>query len=125
MGETLRSQRLVCVSCDIHKRVELYFSSTVLFRQGEARGDAEPPPTLIVHGDRDVVIPPANARALAGRWPGARVELFAGCGHALMAQEPQRIAELIRLWSKRNFERGRRDEGAKSQRCPHLRHRSA
>lgn len=65
-------------------------------RAGEARGDAEPPPTLIVHGDQDIVIPPANAKALASHWPDAQVELFAGCGHALMAQEPQRIADLIR-----------------------------
>jgi len=56
----------------------------------------EPPPVLIVHGDRDAVIPPANSRSLAARWPNAQVELFPGCGHALMAQEPQRIAALIR-----------------------------
>lgn len=52
-------------------------------------------PVLIAHGDEDVVIPPANAEALAVRCPGCRVELLAGCGHALMAQEPERLAELI------------------------------
>jgi pimeloyl-ACP methyl ester carboxylesterase len=51
---------------------------------------------LVLHGTEDVVIPPANAPRLAERWPGARVELFEGCGHALMAQQPQRVAELIR-----------------------------
>ncbi len=54
------------------------------------------PPTLILHGELDQVIPAANAKPLAARWPGARVELFPGCGHALMAQEPQRIAGLVR-----------------------------
>ncbi len=63
---------------------------------GSADGGPVTAPVLIVHGDRDEVIPPPNARVLAARWPSARVELFAGCGHALMAQEPQRIAELIR-----------------------------
>jgi pimeloyl-ACP methyl ester carboxylesterase len=53
-------------------------------------------PVLVLHGTEDVVIPPANALALAERWPGAHVELFEGCGHALMAQEPERVAELIR-----------------------------
>jgi pimeloyl-ACP methyl ester carboxylesterase len=53
------------------------------------------PPVLIAHGAEDVVIPPANAAALAARWPGARVELFEGGGHAFMAQEPQRLADLI------------------------------
>jgi 3-oxoadipate enol-lactonase len=81
--------------------------STEILRAQEAAMDAwhrnlspqpnedEATPTLVMHGDLDVVIPPANAQALATRWPGAQVELFAGCGHALMAQEPQRIAALI------------------------------
>jgi pimeloyl-ACP methyl ester carboxylesterase len=50
---------------------------------------------LVAHGAEDLVIPPANADALAARWPGARVERFAGGGHAFMAQEPRRLAELI------------------------------
>jgi 3-oxoadipate enol-lactonase len=53
------------------------------------------PPTLIVHGDDDVVIPAGNAGRLAQRWPGARVELFEGCAHAVMAQEPRRVAAAI------------------------------
>ncbi len=54
------------------------------------------PPVLAACGEEDAVIPPANAEALAARWPGCRVERFAGCGHALMAQEPDRLADLIR-----------------------------
>lgn len=53
-------------------------------------------PVLVLHGTEDAVIPAANAMALAARWPGAQLELFEGCGHALMAQDPQRVAELIR-----------------------------
>ncbi len=52
-------------------------------------------PTLIAHGSADVVIPVANAAALADTWPDSRVELFDGCGHAFFAQEPQRAARLI------------------------------
>ncbi|HET6999334.1 MAG TPA: alpha/beta hydrolase [Solirubrobacterales bacterium] len=58
--------------------------------------DGVPPPTLVIHGELDQVIPPANAEPLAARWPGAQIEVFPGCGHALMAQQPQRIADLIR-----------------------------
>jgi len=61
----------------------------------EAPGAAAPP-VLVAHGEEDVVIPVANAAALAARWSGARVERFAGCGHAFMAQEPARLAELLR-----------------------------
>jgi pimeloyl-ACP methyl ester carboxylesterase len=53
------------------------------------------PPVLIAHGNDDVLIPPANADALAAHWPGARVERFDGGGHAFMAQEPDRLAALI------------------------------
>ena len=56
-------------------------------------------PTLILHGDRDEVIPVANAEKLASHWPGARAEVLEGCGHALMAQEPQRVAGAIRAAS--------------------------
>jgi pimeloyl-ACP methyl ester carboxylesterase len=53
------------------------------------------PPALALHGGADVVIPPANAARLAGRWPGCGVELIAGAGHAVMAQEPVRVAAMI------------------------------
>jgi len=59
-------------------------------------GGGDVPPTLIVHGELDAVIPAANAEPLAARWPGARVELLDGCGHALMAQEPETAVGLIR-----------------------------
>jgi pimeloyl-ACP methyl ester carboxylesterase len=58
-------------------------------------GVAADVPVLVAHGDLDVVIPPANVAPLAARFPGATVEIFDGCGHALMAQQPQRLVELI------------------------------
>ena len=63
--------------------------------RSSSRGGGSPP-TLIVHGDLDAVIPVANATALATIWPGAWVEILPGCAHGLMAQEPQRLAGLIR-----------------------------
>lgn len=53
------------------------------------------PPVLIACGSEDIVIPPANSDRLAARWPGCRVECFEGGGHAFMAQEPKRLADLI------------------------------
>ena len=52
-------------------------------------------PVAIGHGALDVVIPPGNAALLARRWPGATVEIFDECAHALMAQEPARAAALV------------------------------
>lgn len=53
------------------------------------------PPTTVIHGEDDVVIPAANAERLAARWPGARIELIPGAAHAVMAQEPGRAAAAI------------------------------
>lgn len=53
------------------------------------------PPTLIAHGDLDTVMPVANATALAKHWPGAQVEIFRDCAHALMAQDPSGVAAAI------------------------------
>ncbi len=58
------------------------------------------PPVLVVCGSEDVVIPPANADALAALWPHARLERIAGGGHALMAQQPELIARLIASFAR-------------------------
>lgn len=68
-----------------------------------AWGTTEPPlpennlpfPVLAVAGSKDVVIPPENLERLAERWPSCRTERFEGGGHAFMAQEPDRLADLI------------------------------
>ncbi len=53
------------------------------------------PPVLVACGEEDVVIPPENSNRLAALWPNSRLERFAGGGHAFMAQEPERLADLI------------------------------
>jgi pimeloyl-ACP methyl ester carboxylesterase len=53
------------------------------------------PPVLVATGAEDVVVPPANARLLGVRWGTDRVELFADCGHAVMAQEPVLLAGTV------------------------------
>ena len=51
-------------------------------------------PTLVQHGTRDGVLRPAAARALAGRIPDARLELYDDAGHALVVQHPEALARL-------------------------------
>lgn len=63
-------------------------------RQGAGAAPA-PGPVAVVHGAEDVVIPAANAERLAACWSGARVEVLPGAAHAVMAQEPQRVAAAI------------------------------
>jgi 3-oxoadipate enol-lactonase len=46
-------------------------------------------PTLVVHGERDVFIPPANAVVLAERIPGSQLELWPDAGHMYIIDEPR------------------------------------
>jgi 3-oxoadipate enol-lactonase len=92
-GEVVAAAR-AALSLDSLRAQELAMSAWHAEPQGAPA--ASGPPVLIAHGDEDVVIPVANAAALAARWPGATVERFAGGGHAFMAQEPARLAGLIR-----------------------------
>ena len=52
-------------------------------------------PTLVAAGSEDRVIPAENADRLAAAIEGSRLARFAGGGHAFMAQEPRRVADLI------------------------------
>jgi pimeloyl-ACP methyl ester carboxylesterase len=53
-------------------------------------------PTLVVHGTEDEMLPVANARLIADRIPGARLEIFDGIGHLFWVEEPERSADLLR-----------------------------
>jgi 3-oxoadipate enol-lactonase len=47
-------------------------------------------PVLILHGEQDRLIDPANATALAERIPGARLILVPGAGHVYHWEQPDR-----------------------------------
>lgn len=53
-------------------------------------------PTLVVHGTEDLMLPVQNARVIAGRIPGARLEILDGAGHMFFWEQPQRTAALVR-----------------------------
>jgi aminoacrylate hydrolase len=51
--------------------------------------------TIVARGDLDVVIPPQNSERIAAAIPGSQLEVFAGGGHAFMAQFPEQAARLV------------------------------
>jgi pimeloyl-ACP methyl ester carboxylesterase len=51
--------------------------------------------TLVLAGDADAMMPPANAQILAERIPGASLTHFADGGHFLMMQFPEDLARTI------------------------------
>lgn len=52
-------------------------------------------PTLVVGAELDLTFPPDHSRALAAGVPGARLEIVKGSGHGLVAEQPDRVLELL------------------------------
>ncbi len=52
-------------------------------------------PTLVITGDRDVLVPPENSSRLAARIPGARLAVIAGAAHNVMWEAPEETARLL------------------------------
>ncbi|MBI4995586.1 MAG: alpha/beta fold hydrolase [Rhodocyclales bacterium] len=56
-------------------------------------------PALLLHGERDPLMPLAAAEWLAGQMPDARLEVFAGAAHAPFLSQPDRFADLVRTFA--------------------------
>jgi pimeloyl-ACP methyl ester carboxylesterase len=54
-------------------------------------------PTLVVHGEQDVFIPPANALVLAERIPGSQLKLWPDAGHMYIVDEPRADVDIARF----------------------------
>jgi pimeloyl-[acyl-carrier protein] methyl ester esterase len=56
-------------------------------------------PTLLVHGERDPLMPLAAGRWLAEHMPDARLEIFSGAAHAPFLSQPDRFAEMLQQFA--------------------------
>lgn len=54
-----------------------------------------PTPTLVVHGDDDPIVPLVNARVVACRVPGARLEVIRGGGHLVLLDSVREVLPTI------------------------------
>jgi pimeloyl-ACP methyl ester carboxylesterase len=64
----------------------------------ESRLSSITAPALVAAGSEDIVIPPVNAELISARLTDSWLIRFQGAAHALMAQEPQRLGQLINLF---------------------------
>ncbi|TPW21098.1 MAG: putative alpha/beta-hydrolase fold family hydrolase [Elusimicrobia bacterium] len=48
-------------------------------------------PTLVLTGDEDRIVPPANSATLSRLIPGSRVEVFPGAGHYFFCEQPEAV----------------------------------
>lgn len=54
-------------------------------------------PTLVVHGEEDIFIPPVNALVLAEKIPDAQLHLWPDAGHMYIIDEPRADREIARF----------------------------
>jgi pimeloyl-ACP methyl ester carboxylesterase len=116
-GEETRRRHGQRIADDIARRV-LYTTDTLAYVQQVAaaashntvgRLHALTAPTLVVHGEEDVVIPPSNGRLLAQAIPGAALKTWPGAGHLFVTDEPradQHVAAFLRSHTSKNEPRG-------------------
>ena len=58
-------------------------------------------PTLVLHGDEDILVPVRNARRLASAIPHAELHLFPGTGHGFMFERPEETCAVLVDWVER------------------------
>jgi non-heme chloroperoxidase len=70
--------------------------------RGDFRADmrAVTVPTLIVHGDKDQVNPPENAKKVAELIPGCELKLYEGAPHGLVVTHRDRLARDILAFAR-------------------------
>ena len=59
-------------------------------------------PTLVLHGELDALVPPANGRILAERIPGAELVTVPQANHLLGTDQPEQVSELLVSWLGRH-----------------------
>ena len=69
-------------------------------------------PTLVMHGERDRLVPLAASRLLAARIPDAELAVVPGTGHAFGLEAPQASLDLLLGWVERRLSRTRPREEA-------------
>ena len=52
-------------------------------------------PTLILHGNRDILVPAENAEILHEQIPGSRVRIVQGTGHCFFWEEPEEVVQEV------------------------------
>lgn len=67
-------------------------------RRYRAAMDALAMPVLLLHGERDRLVPVGSARAAARAHPGWRAEFWADAGHVPQIQLPDRFTRLVLDW---------------------------
>lgn len=90
----------------------LHQAAAVAAHDAYARLNQMAVPTLVVHGEQDIFVPPSNALVLAERIPGAQLRLWPNAGHMYIIDEPRADREIARFLLNHSAVRPARDVAA-------------
>ena len=104
-GEKTRRLHADRIGADIAHRMEalpeplayLHQAAAVAGHDAYERLTQIAAPTLVVHGEEDIFIPPANALVLAEKIPGAELQLWPDAGHMYIIDEPRADRDVARF----------------------------
>jgi pimeloyl-ACP methyl ester carboxylesterase len=104
-AERTRRQHAERIGIDIGHRLSsppeplayMHQASAVATHDAYERLNRLAAPTLVVHGEEDVFVPPANALVLAERIPGAQLRLWPDAAHMYPIDEPEADREIARF----------------------------
>jgi len=77
--------------------LESYLAQLEAFRTFQVDGRLHEirAPTLVMTGNRDVLIPPKNSHFLYSRIPGAKMRVIDGAGHIFWISHPEETAKIV------------------------------
>lgn len=61
-------------------------------------------PTLVLHGEGDRLVPPANGRRIAQEVPGAELVVLPNANHLFFTDQPERTCDILLDWLARHRE---------------------
>lgn len=93
-------ERKIQVNLAYPSRLDAYEAQLAAFKayDSHARLPSIKADTLVLTGDRDILIPPQNSRILAERIRGARLREIEGAGHLFWISHPEETFEAVRAF---------------------------
>ncbi|MBD3227633.1 MAG: alpha/beta fold hydrolase [Candidatus Lokiarchaeota archaeon] len=79
------------IKADAYKR---QIKALLKFNTGRRLKDIKTP-TLVIHGKKDILLPPKNSEIIANLLPNAELQYFENSGHALFSHEPEKSSEAV------------------------------
>jgi 3-oxoadipate enol-lactonase len=78
-----------------YETIEAHVKACYAFYETGCEAERIAVPTLVVHGDEDLIVPVENGRMLAARLPDVKYVELRGRGHNLMLEDPELFTRIV------------------------------